>query len=275
MMLSMNPVRAVVFDVGDTLWFQAVSPDPARYFGLQARALAPLVERWGLPLREPLDHVCREIWTAGEEADAAARRQGTLREASLPRLIRSVLAARRVDITSSQAEEWWRAAWILEREFGVQLYPDTLDVLRELRALGLGIGVSTTRPCTSDMFLPGLHDMGIGPYVDAVACSGDTGYAKPHPSTFELVLRKLGVASPEAVMVGDGAIADMRGGKAAGMRTVWKLNGRYDQPPCPDAEYAIHDLGELLTLPLFRRAPRPLVSTESLTPHEDGNEDRY
>jgi putative hydrolase of the HAD superfamily len=125
------------------------------------------------------------------------------------------------------------------------------------------------------MHLPGLRDMGIAPYVDAVVCSGDTGYAKPHRSTFELVLDRLGVVSHEALMVGDTAAADMVGAKAVGMRTVWKLNGRYDQPPCPEADYAIHDLAELLALPLFERGPRPLVPTESLTPHEDGNAERY
>ena len=46
-------------------------------------------------------------------------------------------------------------------------------------------------------------------------------------------------------------------------------------PPCADADYAIHDLAELLTLPLFDdRAPAP-VAAESLTPHDDANEDRY
>jgi FMN phosphatase YigB (HAD superfamily) len=89
------------------------------------------------------------------------------------------------------------------------------------------------------------------------------------------VLRKLAVAPYESVMVGDTAAWDMAGGRAAGMRTVWKLNGRYDLAPCPDAAFTVHDLTELLALPLFDRGPRPLVSTESLTPHEDGNAERY
>jgi hypothetical protein len=59
------------------------------------------------------------------------------------------------------------------------------------------------------------------------------------------------------------------------MRTVWKLNGRYDVRPCPDADYAIHDLGELLALPLVQRGVRPVATAESLTPHEDGNAERY
>ncbi len=75
-------------------------------------------------------------------------------------------------------------------------------------------------------------------------------------------------------MVGDGAI-DMIGAKAVGMRTVQKLNGRYGAAPCPDADFAIHDLGELLALPLFGGDLGASPAPESLTPHEDGNEDRF
>jgi len=89
------------------------------------------------------------------------------------------------------------------------------------------------------------------------------------------VLEALGVTAGEALMVGDDCASDMVGAKALGMGTVWKLNGRYDAPPCAAADFAIHDLGELVALPLLERGPQPLVTTESLTPHEDGNADRY
>ena len=89
------------------------------------------------------------------------------------------------------------------------------------------------------------------------------------------MLDRLGVAPVDAVMVGDLRDADMRGAKAVGMRTVWKLNGRYDLPPCPDADYAIHDLAELLSLPIIPHRARHSGVSERLTPHDDVNEDRY
>ena len=275
--MSIEPMRAVVFDLGNTLWFEAVAPDLERVFALQAMQLAPLVDGWGIPLREPLDVVARDIWHAYFEADRRERDRGGLREPSLPFLIRGALAVRDIEITVAQSEDWWRAAQLPVREFGLQLYPDTIDVLRELKALGMRIGISTSRPFTGAMMEADLRDLGFGPYIDfdAVVCSGDTGYVKPHPSTFELVLSRLGVSAGEAVMAGDHAAGDMRGGRAMGMRTVWKLNGRYDLPPCPDADFEIHDLAELLALPLFERGPQAIVATESLTPHEDGNAERY
>ena len=272
--MAIHDVRAVVFDVGNTLWFEA-NPDVPAIGRKQAERLKPLIAGWGVTLAEPIEQGIGDVWSAYLEAFAVERDRRTLREPSLPFLIRGALAARDIDITPAQAEAWVRTSWISEIEFGVQLYPDTLDVLRELKELGLLVGINTNRPCTADMHRQGLRDTGIAPYVDTAVCSGDTGYFKPHSSTFELVIDTLGVAPHEAVMVGDNADADMHGGKATGMRTVWKLNGRYDLPPCTEADFAIHDLAELLSLPLFRRRARPWISAESLTPHDDGNAERY
>lgn len=272
--MSGGRVQAVVFDVGNTLWFEARRPDIEEIVGLQARALQRQLEAWGVALRGSAEEFVRSVHAAGDEAERAERGRGGLREVDGPRLLRGALAVHGIEVSSEQADDLWRATWILERHFGVQLYPDTLDVLAELKAEGLLVGINTNRPCTAEMHLPGLRDFGIAPYVDAVVCSGDTGFVKPHRSTFELVLERLGVAAGEAVMVGDLAEADMHGAKAVGMRTVWKLNGRYDLPSCSDADEAIHDLAELSSLPMISGRPPP-AQVESLTPHEDENEHRY
>lgn len=273
--MDADRLKAVVFDVGNTLWFEARRPNVAEIQRLQGEPLLPLFASWGVTLPCSMSEFVADVVAAGDEMERVEKERGTFREVDIPFLMRGALAVREIDVTPEQAREMWHASWILERHFGVQLYPDALDVLRELKQAGLLVGINTNRPCTSDMHEPGLRGMGIAPYVDAVVCSGDTGYLKPHPSTFRLVLEKLAVAPHEAVMVGDLADADIRGAKAAGMRTVWKLNGRYDLPPCPDADYAIHDLAELLTLPLLGRDARPAVPAESPMPHEDDNADRY
>jgi HAD superfamily hydrolase (TIGR01509 family) len=265
----------VVFDVGNTLWFQARRPHIDEIVRLQAAALHRQLTAWDVALPCTAGEIVRSVHAAGDAFERRERRRGSLREVDGPPLLREALARRGTDISELQSAELWHATWVLERHFGVQLYPDTLDVLAALKAHGLLVGINTNRPCTAATHLPGLRDFGIAPYIDAVVCSGDTGYVKPHPSTFELVLERLGVSAPEAAMVGDTAAADMRGAKAVGMRTVWKLNGRYDLSPCADADYAIHDLAELLTLPLVPRRTRHAVAGESRTPHEDNNENRY
>lgn len=276
---AMTSLRAVVFDVGNTLWFEAVAPDLDAIARVQAERLRPVVDGWTPEAARSLDgalvDVLKDIWTANMAAWDVERERGSLREIDVAFIARGALAARGIEINAAQSQEWLLAAWIPVRHFGVQLYPDVLDVLRELKELGLKVGVNTNRPCTAEMFAPDLEDFGLAPYVDAAVCSGDTGFQKPHRSTFELILERLAVGGSEAVMVGDSCAADMTGAKALGMRTVLKLNGHYGAPPCAHADFAIHDLAELLTLPLFGERGRHPVAAESLTPHDDGNEDRY
>ena len=267
------PVKAIIFDLGNTLWFMGYEPPKAELDRLAADLLQPWLARNDLALPAPIESICRDVWEAYDQAWQIEVGRGTLREPSLPILARGAFAARGIEISAEQADAFWRESWIGVRRFGVALYPDTIDVLRALRERGVRIGINSNRPCTTAMMMADLVDMGIAPYVDAAVCSGETGYLKPHPSTFERVIAGLGVAPHEAAMVGDSAEADMRGAKALGMRTVLKLNGRYGEADCRDADYVIHDLGELLALPLFGRPVA--ASVESLTPHEDGNEDRY
>lgn len=318
-------IRAVIFDLGNTLWFDARSPDMAAIYRQQAARVRPLLEEWGgssdevgastrgasgtvasetappnvlsddpagarddastrgalAPPQSPdpaqppfLDRLLEQIWSAYMTAVDVEQQRGRHREPSLPFIIRGALAANGIDITEAQAEQWWRAAWIPVSAFGVQLYPDVLDVLRELHARGIKIAVNTNRPCTGDMLRPDLESIGIGDYIDVAVCSGDTGYTKPHPSTFNLCLEQLALAPNQTVMVGDLCQNDCTGAKSLGITTVLKLNGRYDAPPCPDADYTIHDLGELLHLPLFDPTHHN-DEPESPTPHEDNNADRY
>jgi hypothetical protein len=76
-------------------------------------------------------------------------------------------------------------------------------------------------------------------------------------------------------MVGDSCEIDMRGAREVGMRTVLKLNGRYEAPPCEHADATIHDLHELFALPWFDGPARLARASESPFPHDDANAERY
>ena len=271
-----SPVRAFVFDVGDTLWFEAKTPDPDVIAALEAERVAPLLREWGIPLEEPLAPLMAEIWQAYITAGEIEVERERYRDPSLPFLIRGAMATRGIELSETQAERWWREAWIASTDFGLQLYPDTLDVLRALNAAGMTIGVNTNRPCTGAMFMEtGAAPLGFAEYIDHAVCSGDTGYYKPHPSTFELILERLALPASAVAMVGDSLEADIEPAKAMGMRTVWKLNGRHDVPESPAADFTVHDLNEILALPLLRGRVEAAVPAESAWPHEDDNADRY
>jgi HAD superfamily hydrolase (TIGR01509 family) len=268
-------VRAFVFDVGNTLWFEAKAPDMDQIARLEAAEVAPLLAEWGIRLDEPLAPIVTEIWDAYMVAWRYEMDRARYREPSLPFLIRGAMATRGVELSDEQAHRWWRAAWIGAQHFGLQLYPDTLDVLRALKSAGMRIAANTNRPCTGDMFLRDAATFGFAEYLDHAVCSCDTGYLKPHYSTFELALEKLDLPPEQVVMVGDLLHADIEPAKALGMRTVWKLNGRYDLAPSPVADFAVHDLNEILSLPLLGGLLSRVARAESPWPHDDDNEDRY
>jgi FMN phosphatase YigB (HAD superfamily) len=88
--------------------------------------------------------------------------------------------------------------WAGNRHFF--LYDEVPDVLRDLHAAGLRLGlISNSHRCLasfqSHFDLEGL--------IAAAISSSEHGYMKPHPSIFEAALRLLEVEPHEAVMVGD------------------------------------------------------------------------
>lgn len=59
--------------------------------------------------------------------------------------------------------------------------------------------------------------MGISHRIDAVITSVEVGWRKPHPAIFAESLRRLGIASADAVFVGDSHGPDYLGPRAAGI----------------------------------------------------------
>ena len=64
-----------------------------------------------------------------------------------------------------------------------------------------------------------MESLELAECFDGMVVSAIEGYDKPHPRLFEIALRRAG--QPEiAYMVGDNPVADIAGGKAAGMVTI-------------------------------------------------------
>ena len=70
----------------------------------------------------------------------------------------------------------------------------------------------------------GEFDPGAGALAEAVAVASGARplvVGKPRPLIFKTALERLGCGPREAAMVGDSLRSDIRGGRAAGMYTVW------------------------------------------------------
>src|SRR5437870_1167181 len=95
---------------------------------------------------------------------------------------------------------------------------DTLfDHRRSARAALTGIVTNNLLEEQQDK----LQYCGLASCVDVLIASEDVGVAKPDRGIFDIALDRMGVAAPDAVMVGDSWANDIAGALNAGIRAVW------------------------------------------------------
>lgn len=125
-------------------------------------------------------------------------------------------------------------AWEHAQNFDI--FDDVPPVLDELRRQGLKLGLVSNTGRDVDEFLA-HHNL----RVDAALSSRVHGKVKPHPTIFQAVLERLGVAPARAAMVGDSPEDDLLGARALGMRAfLVDREGLY-----PNAEDRLPDLHAL------------------------------
>lgn len=109
--------------------------------------------------------------------------------------------------------------------------PEVMQELSRLRASGWKVAIVTNG--TADNQLGKIQRTGLAEAVDAYALSGLEGIRKPDVGLFEIAARRCGMAlAGGGWMVGDHLVADIGGGRAAGLQTVWIDRGTW-----PDQEH--------------------------------------
>lgn len=97
--------------------------------------------------------------------------------------------------------------------------------------------------------MPRLEKTGITKYFDGVFISEHIGYNKPDIRFFDSCFASIGNAERcESVIVGDSLTSDIKGGKAAGIKTVWFNPKRKENATGIIPDYEIHAHHELITL---------------------------
>ncbi len=105
--------------------------------------------------------------------------------------------------------------WAACRHF--ELYDDVLPAFRELRAVGLRLGLISNTHRSLEAFATHFELDGL---VAGWVSSSEHGYNKPHPSIFRTALNLLGAEAEESAMVGDSYRHDIEGARAVGMRGI-------------------------------------------------------
>lgn len=208
-------IRAVVFDVGETLvneerhwgeWADWLGVPRFTFFA----ALGAVIER------------DEHHWEVFQRV-----RPGLDREAEL--------SARRA------------AGWTYRFEAS-DFYPDAVACLAACRAAGWRVGLAGNQPQEAEAAL-----QAAGVVADFIAASGRWGVEKPAAAFFDRVVEAAGVAAAEIAYVGDRLDNDVLPAKAAGMTAVFLRRGPWGvihatRPEAAEADLRLESLEPLAGL---------------------------
>ncbi|MFG1909077.1 HAD family hydrolase [Kribbella sp. NPDC048928] len=200
----MAPVRAVVFDLDDTLFDHSGSAE---------RGLRGWVAGLGLPVTDELvaewfviEERVYPAWLAGELTHQGQRRER----------LRAFLPLLELEVPGTDAEldevfdgylRQYRANWVA--------YPDARPALEVARGNGLRIGVLTNGSTKQQNAK--LESIGLADQIDVVCTSESLGVSKPDPLAYQRVCEALGVEPMDVLMIGDNLENDVQGARAAGL----------------------------------------------------------
>ena len=208
-----GPVRAVYFDVGETLI------DETREYGTWADWL-------GVP-RHTFSAMFGAVIARGED-------------------YRQVFQHFRPGFDLAEERRLRLEAGLGEYFNASDLYPDVRGCLATLKERGFFVGIAGNQTARAGQFIRELHLP-----ADVVATSDDWGAEKPTPAFFDKLIASAGLAPEEIAYVGDRLDNDILPAADAGLFTVWIKRGpwAYAQADHPDGRRAhlrIDSLDDLL-----------------------------
>ncbi len=205
-MITDNAIRAVVFDLDNTLYDYDAAHAPA------FRALT--------------DFACREFGLTPEEfvqrhraaEKELGRRCGANCAAVHNRLIRYQVLLEGLGRPIGRAPEMSRLYWSTLLN-AMKPYPGAIQMLERLREMGLAVGIGTNM--TADNQYEKLIRIGAMERIDFLVTSEEVTAEKPDRRLFEACAAKAGCAPDRCLFVGDSLEKDVKGALAAGMRAAW------------------------------------------------------
>jgi HAD superfamily hydrolase (TIGR01549 family) len=212
------PIRAVLFDLGDTLvsYYQ-----PSDFMPILRRSLDACLQVLG---QAPLGG---EAWTdLIHQALELNQERADLAVWPLEERLR-MLFGRYASLDTELIERLAQA--FLQPIFATaQVGHDALPVLLGLKRRGVKTGIVSNTPWGSPgrVWRSELARHELLTAVDAVVFCQDVGWRKPHPTPFRRALELIGVAAKDAAFVGDNPVWDVEGAESAGLLPIL-LGGRH------------------------------------------------
>ena len=229
------PCKAVLFDIGDTLWHSTDAPPAAEFRRIAAGRAAAFLGEAGLKCDDP-GLVARTAWDALEEAMRRARISDRV-EPDYAGVARGALIELGVEVTSSQAGKFIEAIYVSGEDGGKTAYPGARETLQALRGRGFRLGIVTNRAFGGQRFRDDLRIAGLDCAWDCIIVSVEVGYLKPHPAIFRAALDALDIQPEEAVMAGNSLLEDVAGAQALRIPAAWKRSEPDAEGVRPDFEF--------------------------------------
>jgi putative hydrolase of the HAD superfamily len=212
------PPRAILFDLGDTLWgWPGDSPAEAvPHF----QSLLHLFDGIEPPPAELLYEALMQRYARDREESTLPERKGVQTATAV--LAREAFAPLGFEPPFPQLQAFAEAAFHFEAAMAANA-PEAAEnaaVLQALRARGLRLGVVSNTIASRSSLERILDVRGLMSLVEHVGSSADLGYRKPHPECFLPTIRALGTAPEESIFVGDRHDTDIEGALELGMTAV-------------------------------------------------------
>jgi len=137
----------------------------------------------------------------------------------------------------------FNAAYQLALGDTVCFCPNALETLQALKGQVLQCAVTNGTALAQKKK---LAVSGLDRIFDHIFISDEIGIDKPNMAFFEAVWQKIGIFSPDEVLiVGDSLTSDIRGGNNAGIKTCWYNPKGLPSPADLRIDYNITDLSEV------------------------------
>lgn len=199
--MNMRPIKAVLFDLDDTLW-----------------PIIPVIKRAEEVLYEWLIVHAPGVARQFTVESLRARRLAMLEEN--PRYQLDLRALRHAGLTeafSSCGEELAKVEQAMTifsaARNAVTPFDDVVPALARLRSR---VTLGSVSNGVAD-----LEAIGLAHYFKASIAAHSFGAAKPDAAIFHAACETLGIQPGEAVYVGDDPVIDVEGAQKAGLRAVW------------------------------------------------------
>ncbi len=242
--VSERGVRAIMFDVGDTLV----------RLGPMERDLAPslgsVLDAAGIECEDGAEAVCDRLLNEMRRAILSGFERGELEEHLLPEMARSLLASAGIEVPASVADDL--AGVLHEADIArIEPWPGAVEQLLALREQGYRLAAVSNTTTRSQLLQAFFERLNLAPCFDAWVFSIDLGVRKPHPRIYQHALDAIRASGDEALFVGDRVREDVIGPRSAGIAHAVLTHEHRQEDPGDSTPCAVitrlADLGQVIS----------------------------